>query len=156
MNNDGPAPSNDNHSPTNDGRPQISTDPTWPINLVQIIRNLISTATSKPDVPKFNFGLTKEAAEHNAMVLKKYGNDLERAIQTQRGCSVGYGSKFWPKDQLVQLFGLYPCWLRMESILTRGSFWPLEDLDKDLRKQDVDEALAFGNHKGTQKLAARL
>ena len=44
----------------------------------------------------------------------------------------------------------------MELILTQGSFWPLEDLNKDLRKQDLDEALTFGNHKGAQKFPARL
>ncbi len=44
----------------------------------------------------------------------------------------------------------------MESILTRGSFSPLEDLDENLRQQDLEEALAFGNHKGAQKNPMRL
>ncbi len=29
-----------------------------------------------------------------------------------------------------------------------GSVWPLLELDKDLRKQDLQDALTFGNHKG--------
>ena len=65
--------------------------------------------------------------------------------------SVGYGSKFLPKEQLVKLFGLHPCWPRMESILTQGSLWPLEDLPEDLRAQDLKDALALGNHKGAEK-----
>jgi hypothetical protein len=36
----------------------------------------------------------------------------------------------------------------MESILTHGSIWPLVELDKDLRKQDLQDTLTFGNHKG--------
>jgi hypothetical protein len=122
--NDGSALPNDNHPLINDGCPQVSTDPVWPINLVQIIRNLTSTMTSKLDATECNFSLTREAAENNAKVLEKYDSDLERAIQAQRGSPVGYGSEFRPKDQLVQLFSLHPCWPRMKSILTRWSFWP--------------------------------
>jgi hypothetical protein len=36
----------------------------------------------------------------------------------------------------------------MTPILQNGSKWPLEPLNKDSRCADVDEALAFGNHKG--------
>jgi hypothetical protein len=36
----------------------------------------------------------------------------------------------------------------MEAILMHGSVWPLLELDKDLRKQDLQDALTFGNHKG--------
>jgi hypothetical protein len=36
----------------------------------------------------------------------------------------------------------------MKSILTNGSHWPLEHLDKDLQKADVSEAIEFRNHKG--------
>ena len=39
----------------------------------------------------------------------------------------------------------------MESILTQGSLWPLEDLDEEHRKLDLEKALIFGNHKGAQK-----
>jgi hypothetical protein len=34
----------------------------------------------------------------------------------------------------------------MEAILTHGSVWPLVELDKDTRKQDLQGALTFGNH----------
>jgi hypothetical protein len=36
----------------------------------------------------------------------------------------------------------------MKCILTDGSKWPLVDISKDARKQDVFDALTFGNHKG--------
>jgi hypothetical protein len=39
----------------------------------------------------------------------------------------------------------------MESIFTKDSSWSLEDLNEDHRRQDLEEALAFGNHKGVQK-----
>jgi hypothetical protein len=33
-------------------------------------------------------------------------------------------------------------------MLRNGSEWPLEPLNKDSRRADVDKALAFRNHKG--------
>jgi len=39
----------------------------------------------------------------------------------------------------------------MESILTKGSLWTLEDLPEDQRAQDIEDALSMGNHKGAGK-----
>jgi hypothetical protein len=36
----------------------------------------------------------------------------------------------------------------MSHILTNGSEWPLEPLDKECRHKDVNKGLAFDNHKG--------
>jgi hypothetical protein len=36
----------------------------------------------------------------------------------------------------------------MSTILENGSEWPLKPLDEELRCNEVDAALAFGNHKG--------
>ena len=36
----------------------------------------------------------------------------------------------------------------MQTILTVGSDWPMIELSNKLRKLDVEEALAFVNHKG--------
>ena len=38
----------------------------------------------------------------------------------------------------------------MKLILENGSAWPLEDLPASNRKKDLEEALAFGNHKGAK------
>ncbi len=37
----------------------------------------------------------------------------------------------------------------MKRILTNGSHWPLEELDKNLRIEDVNKAIDLGNHKST-------
>ncbi len=39
----------------------------------------------------------------------------------------------------------------MKAILNRGSKWTLDTLEEDRRKQDLEDALTFGNHKGAQK-----
>jgi hypothetical protein len=74
--------------------PAVMPHATWPINLIQIIREIASSKSSKPKAPEFNFHLTKEAAENNAKVLEKYKNDLEWAIRAQARSPVGYGSEF--------------------------------------------------------------
>ena len=38
----------------------------------------------------------------------------------------------------------------MKNILKEGSDWPLSDVSPEEKKQDVDDALAFGNHKGAE------
>jgi hypothetical protein len=44
----------------------------------------------------------------------------------------------------------------MEAILMQGIVWPLVELDKDLRKQDLQDALTLGNHKGTSVMPESL
>jgi len=36
----------------------------------------------------------------------------------------------------------------MENFLKNGSKWPLEEISKEDRASDLQEALIFGNHKG--------
>ena len=37
----------------------------------------------------------------------------------------------------------------MERLLTKGSRWPLKEISKEDRVADLQEAIQFGNHKGT-------
>jgi len=39
----------------------------------------------------------------------------------------------------------------MKQVLTHGSKWPIQPLNKDGRIKDVEEAILFGNHKGAVK-----
>ena len=63
---------------------------------------------------------------------------------------MGYGSEFRPVDILEPLLRLHPYWPKVKSLLTQGSIWPLHDISEEGRKQDVEEALEFGNHKQAQ------
>ncbi len=53
-----------------------------------------------------------------------------------------------PPDVLCSIFGQHPLWNRMKDILKNGSKWPLEEISKEDRASDLQEALTFGNHKG--------
>ena len=47
-----------------------------------------------------------------------------------------------------KVFLSHPNWSRMENILSHGSNWTLEDLDKEGRLSNLKKASEFGNHKG--------
>ena len=49
---------------------------------------------------------------------------------------------------LHTVFGLNPLWQQMKTFLDKGSKWPLDALNESKRIQDLEDALAFGNHKG--------
>ena len=49
---------------------------------------------------------------------------------------------------MKHIFANHPLWDRLEAQLSNGSSFPLEKLGFDKRRQDVVEALEYGNHKG--------
>jgi hypothetical protein len=102
-----------------------------------------------PTPPDFSFDLTCEAAQRNYLVLMHmHKGSLATLLESQRYSTVGYGSEFCDEATLSHLFSRHPNWNRMTQILRNGSEWPLEPLDKESCRADVEEALAFGNHKG--------
>ena len=102
-----------------------------------------------PTQPEFTFDLTPEAAAKNYLVfMKKYNGDLGALLEAQRNLIVGYDLEFRDVDTLSKIFGRHPNWTRMSKNLENGSEWPLEPLDEKLRRNDVNAALAFGNHNG--------
>ncbi len=85
------------------------------------------------------------------MILKKYNFNLAKAIEAQKSLPVGYGSEFWPPQTLKKIFMNHPLWNRMESLLIEGSKWPLTELSKRDRIEDLNKALQFGNHNGASQ-----
>ena len=100
--------------------------------------------------PEFTFELTREAAEKNFLVLRRYGFDLEKALSAHQGTPLEYGSEFRTVPELEPLLMLHPLWPHMKSILHEGSLFPLAELDEDTRTADLEEALVRGNHKGAK------
>jgi hypothetical protein len=125
------------------------SDKIWPSNLIKIIRAIKTIPPQQPTPPEFTFEVTCEAAERNYMLLMhKHKGSLAASLESQRDSTVGYGSEFRDEATLYHLFARHPTWNWMTPILRNGSKWPLEPLNEDSRRADVDEALAFGNHKG--------
>jgi hypothetical protein len=102
--------------------------------------------------PIFEFNLSIKAAEKNYIILMgKFKGDLYKALHAQQGLPLQYGSKFKPVSTLAPIFSNHPSWEKVKTVLLDGSTWPLLPLDDQNRLLDTDNALAFGNHKGTDQ-----
>ncbi len=109
----------------------------WPNNLISLIKNVLSTPCDMPLAPDFSFELSNKAAMHNLTVLRKYQFNLGIALEANKDSPLGPGKEFKPPNVLHNFFGLHPFWSQMEAIFMHRIVWPLVELDKDLRKQDL-------------------
>lgn len=122
--------------------------PTWPANLVELVKKAISTPCFKPDKPELQFELTAEAAAKNWLVFKKYSLNVEALFDAQSSTPMRYGSEFRDPSAFESIFSNHPNWLHLERTLRQGSHWYLTHLDDSEERKDLDEAIEFGNHKG--------
>jgi hypothetical protein len=128
-----------------------SSQRAFPANLIDIIRAIRKEAIPALTAPEFMFELTSKAAERNFMILKKYNFNLATAIEAQKSSSLGYGSEFQPPKTLQKIFTSHPLWQRMERLLIEGLKWPLTELSKRDRIEDLNKGLQFGKHKGASQ-----
>jgi hypothetical protein len=75
------------------------------------VKAVVSSTCKRPKIPEFKFELTREAADHNAEVLKTYGFNLGMAINANHDSLLGYGTEFGPANVLQSVFNLHPNWL---------------------------------------------
>ncbi len=101
----------------------------WPKNLTEVIARVLASPSERLRAPDFAFELTQEAAQKNFILLSKYNFNIKEALQSQRGTPLEYGSEFRKVEVLQELFGMHPNWGRLESILRRGSSWPMKELN---------------------------
>lgn len=126
-----------------------SRNPTWfPQNLIEIIKRIIASPKIEMKKPSFIFEMNQEAAQHNWKILEESDLDLGKALENQRGTQLDPGSEFRPTEILEPLLENHPLWPRLNDQLKHGADFPLDDLGIKERKEDVEEALIFGNHKG--------
>jgi hypothetical protein len=115
------------------------------------IKRILRAPNVAPRAPSFQFQMDKESAQNNFLFLERHKLDLSKALRAQQGSPLDYGSEFKPVEALECLFGLHPNWKRMKKILEKGSEWPMDELDPESRLSDLEDAIAFGNHKGATK-----
>ena len=81
-------------------------------------------------------------------MLEHHHFDLERAIENNGNSPLQAGSEFRPVNIIEPIFSRHPLWIWLQRLLKFGSDWKLDMFDHDQRRQDLTEALTFGNHKG--------
>ena len=123
----------------------------WPKSLVQLASDVTNLPSSRPANMEFKFFLDQELAQRNFYILQKYKFDLAKALEAQENSPLSYGSEFKSTKVLSSIFALHPNWKRMKNILENGSCWPLEKIPMADRSNDLEEALALGNHKGAEQ-----
>ena len=77
--------------------------------------------------------------------------NLGDTINNQAGTALTLGSEFKPVNLLQQVFVQHPLWPCMSAALSVGVQFPLDDLSSHLQQRGVEEGLAFGNHRGTER-----
>jgi hypothetical protein len=140
------------HSGTNQQLKKKDNNKVWPPSLISILQQTMATPCYHPSKPLFEFDMSVEAAKKNYMILMhKFGGDLHKALRAQQGSPLQYGSEFKPVLILAPIFKNHPTWNKMTTLLTEGSMWPLSPIDEHNRLLDIDDTLAFGNHKGANQ-----
>lgn len=129
----------------------IHTSVAWPEDIIQIIKSICANNLPAPNAPEFTFELTQEAAMRNLCILHRYDYNIETALKANSNTPLSYGSEFRPIPVLQPLLFLHPYWSKFKTLLTHGSDWPLTPITKQEREADLEEALAFGNHKEAVK-----
>lgn len=96
--------------------------------------------------PAFKFEVSEEASEYNMSLLKKNNFDLAKLLNAQPSIT-SYGSEFKKIPELESLLGRHPRWDKMKKRLEEGACFPIEEVDKETRKEDLKAMKDHGNHK---------
>ncbi len=106
-------------APKPEQQPPLTHQPTWPPNLIKIIRTTISTPCGCPSPPEFSFTFNLESTKKNYIILmKKHCGSLQRALDANSNSPLGMGSEFWKIPTIKVIFKHHPIWPRMKRILT--------------------------------------
>ena len=89
----------------------------WPDDLLGVISRTINKSCLQPSETEFIFKLNKDSVAKNLCSLKKYGKDLDKAIEAHSKSPLGYGLDFRPTSTLDNIFNRHPNWSRMKDIL---------------------------------------
>jgi hypothetical protein len=136
------------NSPTPNSYPKLSLA-VWPPELISILHQTMATPCQHPSKPIFEFNLSVKAAKKNFIILTCiFGGNLHKALHAQHGSLLSYGSKFKQILILEPIFGFHPSWTKIKTVLIYGLTWSLLLLNDSNQLNNIDDALAFGDHKG--------
>ena len=80
-------------------------------------------------------------------ILHQFNYDIKAAIMHDPNSPLHPGSEFRPVSLLAPIFEHHPSWERILSTLSSGGHYPLIPISSNCIKSDLEEGIAFGNHK---------
>ena len=95
-------------------------------------------------LPLFHFKMTREAAKHNANMLKSFNYDLHQAVAAQSNLPISYGSEFQPWYKLEPLLHHHPLWDHTKAYLKDSVTFPLVPMPETVRSINKEFMLAKG------------
>jgi hypothetical protein len=95
--------------------------------------------------------LDHASAIHNGKILEAHNFNLASAIESDGNSPLRFGSEFRPASVLEPLLGSHPLWPRIQEMLLQGSHFSADAFPQEECSQQIDAALAYGNHKGATK-----
>ncbi len=115
---------------------------------LHMIKYLLSAKPTPIRRPPFLFEMTSNAAEHNRLILRQFGFNLDTYLRQCSNSTISPGSEFRPPNQLRFIFGEHKLWPFIEATLTRGAHIHLTREPADEQRRQENEALiVFNNHK---------
>ena len=129
----------------------IKSSAWFPENLIEICEFILNSNDKKMKKPSFVFEMSQNAAMKNWSIVEKNNKNFSKALDCEMDTQLAYGSEFKDVKLLEMIFKNHPLWPKMKIHLSSGSSYPLTNLDPEKQKEDLIEALDFGNHKGVDK-----
>ena len=122
--------------------------PAWFMKEITIIAASPSTVPTKSSV---RFDVSKEAAEHNAALLREVDYDFQQFFQGQAESTLAFGSEFRSIEQLRPLLRQHPGFDELAEILVTGMPYRYStEITEEAREKEVLAMLVRGNHKSAQ------
>jgi hypothetical protein len=87
---------------------------------MESVKKVATMLVETPGKPSIAFEMTSQAVSHNSSLLLADGYDFEKCVKSQKGMTMGYGSKCCPISQLQLILGQHPNFPELQRILADG------------------------------------
>ena len=123
--------------------------PAWFLREIHIIAAEPSPTPTKSSV---RFDVSKDAAEHNASLLREIDYDFQRLFQAQTGSILAFGSEFRRLEQLSPLLRQHPGFTELAEVLITGMPYRYSrEITEEETETEVLAMLARVNHKSAKE-----
>jgi hypothetical protein len=130
------------------------TTPNW---FLPTVKRVACSAVIPLLMPDVRFDMSDEARVYNSRQLELVDFDICRLLESNKGTTLGFSSKFRFMEQVEPLLGHHPNFEAVRSFITNGMpFVYKRALDDATNNFELQAALDRGNRKSAESEAERL